>query len=651
MIRFYFLVTALFLIILSNCQLEQGPISGNNITIDISDTSAPISPFMYGQFIEHLGRCIYGGIWAEMLEDRKFFYPVIPGGNPYGTKTDSNWNAGEFKILVSSPWKVLGEEDVIRMSSENPFVGEFDPVITMKGSGDEFGIGQEGLVFIKNREYIGRIYLAASTPDIVLKLKLSEKGQETYVIKEFSKLTNDYQLFEFQFVSPSTFHNGTFEIVGTGQGSFRIGTVSIMPLDNIQGFNQSVLEYMKALNAPIYRWPGGNFVSGYNWKDGIGERDRRPPRKNPAWTGIEPNDVGIHEYMQLCQLLGTEAFICVNTGLGTVEDVAEQVEYCNGSVDTPMGKWRSENGRKDPFQVKYWAVGNEMYGDWQLGHMPLGEYIKKHNRVAEAMWKVDPAIQLIGVGSVGEWSEAMLSECADHMNYLSEHIYCQDEEDVIKHVRQIPDNIKRVADAHRKYRVEIPDLAAKNIRIAMDEWNYWHGDYLYGELGCRYFMKDALGIAAGFHEYFRNSDLFFMANYAQTVNVIGAIKTTKKDVEFATTGMVLQLYRNHYGTVPVSVKGIPDPLDVSAALNENGDQLTIAVVNPANQAIDFNLEIPGIQTRTIMEAWEIANPDPMSYNAPGEKRLVDIKPREVESPGYLKVAPYSITMVRFSLTE
>jgi alpha-L-arabinofuranosidase len=167
-----------------------------------------------------------------------------------------------------------------------------------------------------------------------------------------------------------------------------------------------------------------------------------------------------------------------------------------------------------------------MYGKWQLGYMPLTDYVKKHIAVVEAMKKVDPSIKLMGVGSVGKWSQTMLTEGGDYMNLLSEHFYCKEVKDVNAHVVQIPDNIKRIANEHRKYRAEISGLEEKNIRIAMDEWNYWHGDYLYGELGCRYFWKDGMRIAAGLHKYFRNSDLFFMANYAQTVNVIGAIKTT-----------------------------------------------------------------------------------------------------------------------------
>jgi alpha-N-arabinofuranosidase len=162
-------------------------------------------------------------------------------------------------------------------------------------------------------------------------------------------------------------------------------------------------------------------------------------------------------------------------------------------------------------------------------------------------------------------------------------------------------------------------------------------------------MKDALGIAAGFHEYFRNSDLFFMANYAQTVNVIGAIKTTKKDVEFAATGLVLKLYSDHFGNVPVSVAGVRDPLDVSAALTTEGNMWTLAVVNPDSLALDFKLEISGSDKAEIIESWEISNPDPMAYNEPGKPRNVDIKSGKIESSDFIKVEPYSVNLVKFIL--
>ena len=141
-----------------------------------------------------------------------------------------------------------------------------------------------------------------------------------------------------------------------------------------------------------------------------------------------------------------------------------------------------------------------------------------------ASWEVS---QAQAVGSVGKWSEMMLRVCSNYMTLLSEHIYVKENKDVVRHTQMLANEIKRVANAHRKYHKDINELANKDIRIAMDEWNYWYGDYVYGELGVRYHHKDGLGVARGLHEYFRHSDLFFMANYAQTVNVIGCIKTTR----------------------------------------------------------------------------------------------------------------------------
>ncbi len=186
-----------------------------------------------------------------------------------------------------------------------------------------------------------------------------------------------------------------------------------MPADNVYGWRADTLALLKELNSPVYRWPGGNFVSGYDWRDGIGDPDRRPPRKNPAWKGIEHNDVGIHEFMALCRELGAEPYVAVNTGLGGVRSGRR-----GGRVRQRRRRHRAGQARAPrtatpkPYGVKWWGVGNEMYGDWQLGHMPLAEYVKKHNRVVDAMRAVDPSIEPVGVGAVGEWSEQMLTELA-----------------------------------------------------------------------------------------------------------------------------------------------------------------------------------------------------------------------------------------------
>jgi alpha-N-arabinofuranosidase len=340
----------------------------------------------------------------------------------------------------------------------------------------------------------------------------------------------------------------------------------------------------------------------------------------------------------------------VNTGLGTLEEVVQEVEYVNGPSNAGWGQIRAENGHTEPFGVKWWAVGNEMFGSWQLGNMPLSDYIKKHSSIAEAMWRVDPDAQLIGVGAVGEWSQTMLSQAADKMNLISEHIYCRELDTVSAHIAQIANSVKSVADAHRKYRSEIEGLAKKNIRIAMDEWNYWYGDYLYGELGVRYHHKDALGIAKGLHEYFRNSDLFFMANYAQTVNVIGCIKTTATKSGFATTAMPLMLYRKHFETIPVQVNNAIPMLDIAAAISADKKILTVSMVNSDDRPKTYQLDIPDSHISKNGKTWIIQNDDPEAFNVPGEDPDVTIVESEFSlKKNRIEVPAYAVMMFEFEL--
>ena len=628
---------------------EEASVQKSTVTIDAGKTSEPISKYIYGQFIEHLGRCIYGGIWAEMLEDRKFYYPITDDFNPWGTATDEFWGAGPFKYLNASPWQVIGPPGTVTIVKEQSFVGEHSPLI-QPGS----GIRQEGLGLIKDKQYVGYIYLKPQKQHTNVRISLhwGDKA-EAQTSTNLVVVARIYDKYTFDFTADADTDNAKLEIEVI-EGPCFVGTVSLRPADNINGWRKDVVALLKELDSPIYRWPGGNFVSGYNWRDGIGERDKRPPRKNPAWKGVEHNDVGIHEYMELMKLIDAEPFIAVNTGLGTVEEVAQEVEYCNGSADTPMGKLRAQNGHPEPFNVKWWAVGNEMYGSWQLGHMPLEEYVKKHNRVAEAMWKADKNIKLIGVGEVNEeivkkWSETMLKVCSDHMDLISEHIYCKEKKDVIEHTKQLSEQISLKANAHRKYRKDIEGLANKDIRIAMDEWNFWYGDYIYGELGVQYHHKDALGVAIGLHEFFRNSDMYFMANYAQTVNVIGCIKTSMTAASFETTGLALKLYRHNYGTLPVEVTGVAEPLDIAAAWTEDRKTLTIGVVNPTEQAQQITMDLKGAQLAGNGKLWLIAHSDPMAYNEPGKVPNVMIKEKPITGiTNTLNVPTLSVSLYRLA---
>ena len=581
----------------------------NVASIDAAKRGDPISPLIYGQFVEHLGRCVYGGIWAEMLQDRKFFDE--PG---------------------FYPWERVGTTE-FRNGKEGKFVGEASPMWKSESDDEIFGLEQSGLAFVKDRGYVGRVW-AKLAPNQKMWIRLALGNGDRVIERALEKPTktadDGYALYEFDFVADNLTvekEYGAFSVRFQGKGETRLGAVSLMPDDNIDGMRADTLALLKELDAPIYRWPGGNFVSGYDWKDGVGERDRRPPRKNPAWQGIEHNDFGIHEFMNFCQYLGTLPDVAVNTGAGQLDSALEELEYVNGSPDSPQGKIRAANGHKEPYAVKYWCIGNEMFGDWQIGHMPTEEYAKKNNAFVDAFRKFDPNLTLISVGAVGAWDEIIMRRCADHMDWISEHFYVQERPDVVAHVELVPNAIRRIAQAHRKYREDFPELQDKNIKIAMDEWNYWYGPHVFGELGTRYFHKDGLGIAEGLHEYFRNSDIFAMANYAQTVNVIGCIKTSQTSAQFETTGLVLKLYRREFGDIPLQVEA-PRPFDVAAATTDDGNFLTVAVVNPTAQAAPFKFEIKGLEVENGGERFEIANDDPKAFNDPDMPLNVKIERSE-----------------------
>ncbi len=600
------------------------------ITIDVSAEKEEMPLYIYGQFIEHLGKCIYGGIWAEMLEDRKFYYR--PGAN-------------------DSPWQIEGDKLAVQMDSQDPFVGAHSPTISLKNN-QQARLIQSGLGIRKEMEYTGRIILKAEGINQVMVTLRWGKGETERRRAFIQSLTDSYETYSFTFKSILYHENAELLIEPIGEGKVWIGPVSLMPIDNVDGFRADVMDLLKELNAPVYRWPGGNFVSGYDWKDGIGDRDKRIPRKNPAWTGIEHNDVGIHEFMRFCEILETEAYIAVNAGLGGTEEARMEVEYCLGNPNTPMGKWRTQNGHQKPWVVKWWSIGNEMYGGWQLGHMSTEKYVEKHNEFANAMWSVDPTIQLIAVGDPGPWDEMVLANCADKMNYISEHFYRQDWHGggLMTHIRQIPDAIRERAEIHRKYRKEIPALEGKDIRICLDEWNYWYGPHIYGELGVRYYMRDALGVAAGINEFSKQSDIIFMANYAQTVNVIGAIKTNTTQSVMAATGQALKMYRKYFGTIPVEISGETRPLDIAATLSSDRKFLTISLVNLSWEKQEIKLDLLKLQDIKEVEVIRLKASDDMAFNEPGRpEKVVITNPETYIFDGKLEVGAVEARIYRFKL--
>ena len=197
------------------------------------------------------------------------------------------------------------------------------------------------------------------------------------------------------------------------------------PLSDERGFRTDVLGLLRDLRLGTLRWPGGNFASNYHWQDGIGPKDGRPRRPDLAWGGEEPNRFGTDEFLAYCAELGTEPYICLNMGTGTLEEALAWVEYCNSAANTYWTARRRNNGHAEPYRVRYWALGNEMYGAWQVGAMSAEEYVREATRWARAIRMLDPGAVLIGCGETGwtEWDRVVIDGLAGLVDYHSVHLY------------------------------------------------------------------------------------------------------------------------------------------------------------------------------------------------------------------------------------
>ena len=337
-----------------------------NVTIDASKTGPPISKYIYGQFLEHGGNIVNEGVWAEMLEDRKFYYPIT--SKPPATPPPPA--QGPPRRQPPRRWTPIGGDQFITMDSQNPYTGEHSPRVQLDPS-EPHGFAQTGLSVVKGKAYTGRIVLAGSRGTVVKATLVWGTGageRQTVTIRD---LGSTYRKFPLRFEAQGDTNDARLEITATGSGDVHVGAVSLMPADNIEGFRAEVIAALKQLHSGVYRFPGGNFVSAYEWRNGVGEMDKRPPIYDPVWHAVQPNDVGTDEFLTLCRLLGVDPYITVNAGFGDAWSAKELVEYTNGAVTTPMGKWRAANGHPQPYNVKLWGIGNEPWGDYQMGAMSI----------------------------------------------------------------------------------------------------------------------------------------------------------------------------------------------------------------------------------------------------------------------------------------
>jgi alpha-L-arabinofuranosidase len=556
-----------------------GPAGNIHVTIDASKSGAPINPMMFGGYMEPATT----QVWAEILTDRKFANAITSAPAP-------------------APFQPVGPEGTVEMDTVRPFVGRHSPCVKLDAS-EPHGIRQSKLRISGSKAYEGRVILAGDAgAKVTVRLAWGTGAADSQTIT-ISPLTRQYQQFPLKFTPKTDTEEASLEILGTGTGAFHVGTVSLMPADNVQGFHAGMIRLFKEEGFKMFKWPGGNFVSAYDYRDGLGDRDKRPPRLQPMWSDrVESNDVGLHEFIALCRLVGAEPDLTIDSGFGSAREAAEQVEYCNASVDTRMGKMRAENGQPKPFNVHYWTIGNEMYGPWQYGHMSLDQYWIKHNSIVGAMKAVDPSIKVTvsgasiceksvggaekkgnffpsiweppiterlpyAFGSIYDWDGWLLKKCADNIDNLSEHTYAYpnlafdeerqlyvDVDDPLQfRARRLANRIGGAFDCWDKYVEQMPWLKERNIKFIFDEW----GNRPRSADGKNHplpGMLTPLSYALCLHEMFRHSDK--IAASCATGGLRLLIDISGDAVGFPAEGVVMKLMQTCFlDASPIAVQG------------------------------------------------------------------------------------------------
>ncbi len=679
------------------------------VNIDAQQTAAPVSKYEYGMFIEHIGQLIYRSLWAEMLDDRKFYFPI-------NSKPEEKPARG-FPGMAMRKWRPIGPDEAIVLDKDNPFVGDQSPRITLDSS-TPHGISQSGLWLVQQKHYVGHVWLRGTPGAKVDVALIWGEGPADRQTIHIGPLTAAYKSFPFEFTAKSATEKASFEITGTGTGDFHIGTVSLMPADNINGFRPDTIALLREVHSGFWRLPGGNFLSDWNWYDGVGPRDKRPPMFDYAWNAMQTNDVGLDEFMTLCKLIGTEPYITVNAGFGDAHSAGEEVEYMNGSIHTRLGAERARNGHPEPYHIKFWDIGNEPYGEWQLGRTDLKYYVLKHNEFAKAMRAADPTITLIASGNMPEdmdlkgeyrakdignpkalegspidWTGGLLKDSWGNFSGITQHWYAQGgrhfdmekaktlppdaptddgydkvDQTLLQYARYPANIVHLKAQEWNRYQERFPAMLSKHIFLSIDEYAYFGGGF-----GRASDLKQALAYGMIFNEMLRHTDFLTMSAHTMGVS---SIDYTPTAAVMNTIGLAFQLYDSHFvaGSIPVALTGnspqpAPQypiggdqpktnsgsptyPLDMFAALTPDRKFLTLAVVNATDSEQKFNLNVAGLHLAGPSTLWQMTAKSVDAVNRVGQPSQVGIKEISIgNAPGSVTVAPISLNVYRIPIAQ
>jgi alpha-L-arabinofuranosidase len=455
------------------------------------------------------------------------------------------------------------------------------------------------------------------------------------------------------------------------------------PLADKNGFRTDVLAALREMRIPVMRYPGGNFVSGYDWRDGVGPRESRPRRRELAWSSIETNQFGTNEFITFCRTLGCEPMLGMNFGTGTIQDASDYVEYCNAPAGTKWSDLRKSHGFAEPHNVKYWCLGNEMDGPWQIGHMTAVDYARKALEAAKMMKTQDHSIKTIVCGSSGpfmktfpDWDRTALETCWSHADYLSLHNYATNWENDTPGFLAYSVEFERHIDTLETILRETKQKVGgkHDIYLSQDEWNVWYkdrhgnGNWQVAPHLCEepYNLEDALVVAQWMNVFLRKCHVVKMACLAQVVNVIAPLKTHGEKLLKESTYFPFVWYANAARGVaikptidapPFKTKRFGDvpTIDAAATIDHASGKAAVFIVH-RNSTETLKTEIaftgPKIPTK-VLDAVQIWGLDPKAGNTFDRPEV--IVPRRVGAMPLndgrfpIKLPPLSVTVVHLAV--
>lgn len=478
-----------------------------------------VSPYLFGSNLEHTRSCLYTGLSAQMLRNRKFV------GKPTAC------------MGCAMEWFPIGEKTIFTFDApytrhgkgyHMPRVAECNALSLLNPcNGENAGLGQHGIALEQERPYLFAMVVKVREP-ITVSVSLTDRaGKVTYACRTIAADAVDWARYEIELTPDRADPDADLHISWTQAGGVCFGALSLLPKDNFRGMRRDVVEKMAALGIKVLRWPGGNFAGEYNWMDGLLPVDMRAPFQSylgletqPHTLGYDFNEMNTDDFVALCRKIGAEPFITINPCWNTPEENATWVEYCNGDSSTLYGGLRAKRGYEEPYRVQLWSLGNEFgYGHMEGDNTPSG-YCKTALEHGKKMLEVSPNLSLCSSGPYPnkEWVELSARPLSSIAQMISQHYYgyapCYTdlstvEQEYHRCLASIPRMRSLIRELHR--------LLDPNMRISLDEWNVWYAWYrpssvtdgIYAALAMHLLIEEAekSGIAIACHFQAVNEDM------------------------------------------------------------------------------------------------------------------------------------------------